>query len=205
MADTLEKSKKEQENDLTDKARNGNAEAFGALYDLHAHRIYRFVFLKIGNKSDAEDLTHEVFLSAWRTISGWQKRDDVPFASWLYQIARNRVIDWYRTSKRGISLDEMIAGNGLPIELASAGGNGLMHALHQKFELQIIMDAVRALSDDQQTVVIMRFVEDMSPEETGAAIGKTASAVRLIQHRAIKKLQHIITKKNEQRISHRTT
>ncbi len=204
MTDVLETPEENQENRLIASAQAGNAEAFGVLYDTHAHRIYRFIFLKTGNKNDAEDLTHEVFLSGWRTIGSWQKRNSVPFTSWLYQIARNRVIDHYRTAKHNVSLDEMIAGNALPIELASNRGNGLMKALSQKLEMQEVMDAVRDLTDDQQNVVIMRFVEDLTPEETGMAIGKSAAAVRLIQHRAINKLKQVITQRNEQRIPHRT-
>ena len=204
MQEGLGKPEMSNENELITQAQQGDADAFGSLYDLHVRRIYRFIFLKTGNKNDAEDLTHEVFLSAWRTVAGWRERDSVPFASWLYQIARNRVIDWYRTRKSGVSLDELIAGNALPIELASAGGPGLMQALHRKFEVQAVMDAVRGLSDDQQDVVIMRFVEDLSAEETGTAIGKTASAVRLIQHRAIQKLKKTLEEKNESRIPHRT-
>lgn len=206
MADVIENPEKEREFALICEAQAGNAASFGALYDLYAPRIYRFIFVKTGNRTDAEDLTHEVFLSGWRTIAGWQKRDSVPFSSWLYQIARNRVIDWYRTAKSNPSLDEMIAGNSLPTELVSTGGAGLMQALHQKFELQTVMDAVRELTPDQQDVIVMRFVEDLTPEETGAAIGKTASGVRLIQHRAIQKLKKTLEseKTDVRRIPHRT-
>ncbi len=203
MADTLEKPRPDREKSLIEGAQNGVAEDFGALYDLYAHRIYRFVFLKTGSVSDAEDLTHEVFLAAWRTVKGY-RMGGTPFTSWLYRIASNRVIDWYRTQKKNLSLDEIMAGGSLPVELVSAGGAGLMKALAHKFEFQAVMGALRSLSDDQQDVIIMRYVDDLTPEETGEAMGKTAGAVRLIQHRAIRRLKKIIEEKHEQPIP-RTT
>ncbi len=203
MADTLEKTGFDREKSLIEGAQRGDAEDFGTLYDLYAHRIYRFVFLKTGVVSDAEDLTHEVFLAAWRTIKAYRIGSS-PFTSWLYRIAGNRVIDWYRTQKKNISLDEIMAGGSLSIELVSAGGSNLVKALAHKFELQAVMGALRGLSDDQQNVIIMRYVEDLTPEETGEAMGKTAAAVRLIQHRAIKQLKKTIEETHEQPIP-RTT
>jgi RNA polymerase sigma-70 factor, ECF subfamily len=203
MADTLEKTGSDREKSLIEGAQKGNAEDFGALYDLYAQRIYRFVFLKTGTASDAEDLTHEVFLAAWRTMKGY-RIGTTPFTSWLYRIASNRVIDWYRTQKKNISLDEIMAGGSLPIELVSAGGSNLVKALAHKFELQAVMGALASLSDDQQDVIIMRYVDDMTPEETGEAMGKTAGAIRLIQHRAIKQLKKMIEETHGQPIP-RTT
>ena len=184
-----------EEEKLIYDAKNGDREAFGLLYDRYAPRIYRFIFLKTGHRSDAEDLLHEVFISAWKGISRYEA-GAFPVTSWLYQIARNRVIDHYRAAKGGVSLDELLENNALPIELASTSSGILLEALNRKLELHEAMQAVRALPEEQQTVVIMRFVEDLSPEEVGQAIGKTAGAVRLIQHRAIKKLQTMIELKH---------
>ena len=184
-----------EEEKLIRDAKNGDREAFGLLYDRYAPRIYRFIFLKTGHRSDAEDLLHEVFIAAWKGISRYEA-GAFPVTSWLYQIARNRVIDHYRAAKGGVSLDELLENNALPIELASTSSGMLLEALNRKLELHEAMQAVRALPEEQQTVVIMRFVEDLSPEEVGQAIGKTAGAVRLIQHRAIKKLQMMIELKH---------
>ncbi len=180
-------------------AKNGDREAFGLLYDRYAPRIYRFIFLKTGHRSDAEDLLHEVFIAAWKGI-GRYEIGAFPVTSWLYQIARNRVIDHYRAAKGGVSLDELLENNALPIELTSTSGGILLEALNRKLELHEAMEAVRSLPEEQQTVVIMRFVEDLSPEEVGYAIGKTAGAVRLIQHRAIKKLKTMIETKHSSAI-----
>lgn len=194
-----------EEKDLISGACKGENACFGQLYDRYAPRIYRFIFLKTGNKNDTEDLTHEVFLAAWRTIKTYNAHEHIPFTSWLYRIARNRVIDYYRTTKKNISLDEILQGNTLPAELVSATDHSITNALHTKFEMQTIINALGRLNDNQHNVLIMRYIEDLSPEEIGNAIGKTAGAVRLIQHRALKQLKTIIEKTNENRIPYQST
>ena len=205
MADTVEKMPHDEETNLVRRAKNGDAEAFGALYDRYVTRIYRFVLLKLGNPGDAEDLTHEVFLAAWRTMGNYEERSGIRLVSWLYRIAGNRVIDHYRSDKRNISLDELIAGNTIPIELVASGGANLVKALSHKMDFQEVMEAVQGLTGDQQDVIIMRFVEDLTPEETGRAMGKSAAAVRLIQHRALEKLKGAMKlRHDEEQINRRT-
>jgi RNA polymerase sigma-70 factor (ECF subfamily) len=191
----------EEEKGLIEQAQNGDSAAFGQLYDRYAERIYRFIFLKTGHKSDTEDLLHEVFLASWRTIGGYQLRGGIPFTSWLYRIAGNRVIDWYRTRKNGVSLDEMMESNTLPIELASTGHTALLEALDRGFAMDGVMRGIRTLNETEQTILLMRYVEDLSPEETGHATGKTAAAVRLIQHRALLKLKKNLEITDEQPIT----
>ena len=182
----------EEEKGLIESAQNGDSASFGKLYDRYAERIYRFIFLKTGHKSDTEDLLHEVFLSSWRTIDSYQLRGGIPFTSWLYRIAGNRVIDWYRTRKGNSSLDEMMETGALPIELASTSHTALLEALDRGFEMDIVMKALRGLKEVEQTILLMRYVEDLSPEEIAHATEKTGSAVRLIQHRALAKLKKIL-------------
>lgn len=194
-----------EEKDLIINARKGDSNSFGQLYDRHAPRIYRFIFLKIGDKNNTEDLTHEVFLSAWRTIGTYNTQEHIPFTSWLYHIARNRVIDYYRTTKKNISLDEILKGNTLPVEFVSAAHHTIPNALNAKFEMRVIMNGLKDLNDDQQNILIMRYIEDLSPKEIGIALGKTPGAVRLIQHRALKQLKIVIEQTNGKRIPYPTT
>ncbi|MEY4731540.1 MAG: hypothetical protein RL681_486, partial [Candidatus Parcubacteria bacterium] len=91
---------------IIQRAVKGEASAFGLLYDRYQPQIYRFIFLKVSRREEAEDLTHQVFLQALQHIGEYE---DVgfPFTSWLYRIARNEVIDHYRTRKQAISLDDI--------------------------------------------------------------------------------------------------
>jgi len=92
------------EKKLVKKARKGQAEAFGLLYNRHLPAIYRFIFLKVNHQQDAEDLTHQVFLQAWQGIKSYRLKG-FPFSSWLYRIASNKVVDYYRTKKTYIELE----------------------------------------------------------------------------------------------------
>lgn len=190
---------------LITEAKIGSAEAFGKLYDAHAPRIYRFILLKTGHKSDTEDLTHEVFLAAWRTIASYRAETSTPFKSWLYRIAANRVIDYYRTAKKHLSLTDILEGGTVPVELVSSAHHTLQNALHHQFEMQTIMNAMQQLTEDQQTILIMRYVEDLSPSEIAHTLGKTSGSVRLIQHRALKQLKSIMEQKiHGNQIPHQT-
>lgn len=174
---------REREEELIQNAKNGDAESFGALYDLYMPRIYRFIFLRTRRKEDAEDLTHQVFSSAWQSLRRYESRG-FPFGSWLYRIASNAVIDHYRTEKDHAPLEA------IPEEFTAEAAR-----LEEKMDTAIDLDRARALlaklEPDQQNVILMKFVENLPNKEIAEALGKTEGAVRVIQHRAIKKLREL--------------
>lgn len=163
------------------KAKSGNQEAFGALYDHYLPGIYRFILLKVSNRAEAEDLAHEVFLSAWKNIPNYRDKG-FPFSSWLYQIARNAVIDFYRTSKKIIQIEEA------PEEFIRINFAGV-ETLNLDFEMNVLKKCLSLLKPEYQDVVIMRFIEEMPHGEVASALGKSEGAIRLAQHRAIKELK----------------
>lgn len=172
----------EDEKELVLRAKNGDGAAFGALYDNHLPAIYRFILLKVGGrKGEAEDLTHEVFLSAWKNIERFEFQG-FPFSSWLYRIARNAVIDHYRTAKKNVSLDNV--PEDIVAERPETG---------DKIDIAIAFKSVQVhlakLEPVYQDVLIMKFVEDLSNQEIAKALEKTEGAVRVIQHRALKQLK----------------
>ncbi len=173
------------EKSLVRNAVGGEASAFGLLYDYYQPRIYRFVLMKVGRREEAEDLTHQVFLNAWQNIKNYESRG-FPFSSWLYRIARNGVIDYYRAAKPETSVEEINPDFFVAPALAEFD-------LHKKMELQKVRLAIQALDPTYQDVVIMRFVEDLSIKETAAALNKSEGSVKVIQHRAIKKLKELIS------------
>ncbi|MBM3256964.1 MAG: RNA polymerase sigma factor [Candidatus Liptonbacteria bacterium] len=173
------------ERQIIESAVGGEASAFGQLYDRYQPKIYRFVLFKVGHREEAEDLTHEVFMSAWQNIRNY--RDfGFPFSSWLYQIARNRVIDHYRTKKTNTSIEEVDPEYFVAPAVASL-------ALEEKLEMERVRRALTQLKPEYQDVIIMRFIEELSLKETAAALGKTEGAVKLMQHRAMKALQGLIS------------
>ncbi len=186
----------EDEQTLVQRAKEGKEEAFGVLYDRHISAIYRFVFLKVGGrKGDAEDITHEVFLSAWKSIGRYEFQG-FPFSSWLYRIARNAIIDFYRTSKPNIALHE--APEYLLVSEKTDG-----YDLDTTLEVERIKKHLTLLEPVYQDVLIMKFVEDRSNKEIAAALEKTEGAVRVIQHRALKQLKKHLEEANGG--AHKTT
>ena len=167
-----------------EKAKKGNKAAFGALYDHYLPQFYRFLFLKVSSRAEAEDLTHEVFLSAWKNLPNY-KYEGFPFSSWLYQIAKNAAIDFYRTAKKSVPLELMDE------ELIKMAVQTPETAVNDLLELERIKKCLRLLKPDYQDVLIMRFIEEMSHEEIAITLTKSQGAVRLIQHRALKELKSI--------------
>jgi RNA polymerase sigma-70 factor (ECF subfamily) len=183
----------EGEEKLIERAKKGDNYAFVQLYNHYVAPIYRFVFIKINHKAITEDLTQEVFLSAFENLKNYSFQG-CPLSSWLYQIARNKVIDYYRTKRNNLSI-EGISEDVLKVIDAKE------RDLNLDFDLRRVREATLKLSETEQDVIIMRFIEDLSYSEIASAINKSEGAVRLIQHRAIKNLKKVLEdkKKDERR------
>ncbi|OGZ52741.1 MAG: hypothetical protein A3B25_00910 [Candidatus Ryanbacteria bacterium RIFCSPLOWO2_01_FULL_48_26] len=163
----------------------GDSSAFGLLYDHYQPKIYRFALVKVSHREEAEDLTHQVFLKAWQNIESYQDLG-FPFSSWLYRIARNHVVDYYRTKKITESIED-IDPKKTPVE----------HSVHsnllEKLEIERVKNAIGKLKPEYQDVIIMRFIEDLPIRETALALDKSEGAVKLLQHRAIKELKKALS------------
>lgn len=175
-----------EEQKLIKNAIKGESEAFGLLYDEHLSPIYRFIFLKVGNKADAEDICHQVFLNAWQNIGSYRFQG-FPFSSWLYKIAANAVVDHWRGKKPNISID-------LVSENLFSENPALEEFLDQKTDIAFIGKALKQLEPDQQNVIIMKFIEELSNKEIAYILAKSEGAVRVIQHRALKQLKKLLEK-----------
>ncbi len=163
----------------------GEASAFGSLYDQYHPQIYRFVFIKVSRREDAEDLTHEIFKRAWQNMHAYEDLG-FPFSSWLYRIARNQVVDHYRTQKQDVPLDDAE-----PEWITS--GEDREQLVDRHLEMGRVKAAIQKLKPEHQDVVILRFIEDLPIKDVAAAIGKSEGAVKLIQHRAIGELKKMLT------------
>ncbi|TSC60593.1 MAG: RNA polymerase sigma-70 factor, ECF subfamily [Parcubacteria group bacterium LiPW_15] len=158
----------------------GDPKAFGTLYDHYQPQIYRFLFLKVAGREEAEDLTHQVFLNAWLGIPRYKHRG-YPFSSWLYQIARNQVVDHYRARRETVSLEETD-----PEAFADKFSEG---DLDKNLEVERVMAVIRDLKQEYQDVLILRFVEDLSVKEVASTMDKSEGAIKLLQHRALRVLR----------------
>jgi len=169
------------EEQLIRSAVGGDSSAFGSLYDRYQPAIYRFIVVKVGSREEAEDITHHVFLSAWANVGSYKHRGH-PFSSWLYQIARNMVIDHYRAKHDDISLDKLDPDSSIIPSVEHVD-------VAMKMRLEKVSAAIAELKPDYQDVIILRFVEDLPLKEVAAILKKSEGAIKLAQHRAIKELK----------------
>lgn len=170
---------------LVEQAGNGDTEAFGRIYDIYADRIYRHIYYRTGNVEDAQDLTQEVFAKAWQVLPKY-KKTGTPFLGWLFTISHNRIIDYYRTKKNHDYLDNEIE--------ISAGGISPEEYTESRMSQHEIRRAILQLPEDQQQAIIMTFIEGYGYKETAAALNKSEGNIRVMVHRALKKMHEIIAR-----------
>jgi len=175
---------------LVQKAREGNNNAFNQLIDLYHKEIFRMVYYRVRSQADAEDLTQDIFLQAFKNISGLKTIEY--FKSWLYRIAINRVRDYYR-KKRFSSLigifseNEEIDENDLASSASSDSDplqNIIRNDFWSKFEI-----AVKCLSRMEKEIFMLRFFDYLGIKEISAAISKNESTVKTHLYRALEKLK----------------
>jgi len=172
------------EKNIIERAIGGEASAFGRLYDEYQPKIYRFIYLKVGHREEAEDLCHQTFISAWENINNYRFQGYL-FSTWLYSIARNKVIDYYRAKKTTVNLEIET------IKILEIGVSN-EQLIDTRLEMEKTKDAILKLNSLEQDVIIMRFIEDLSPKEIAKSLDKSEVAIRQIQHRAIKNLKKIL-------------
>ncbi len=170
---------------LIARAAGGDTEAFGRLYDIFADRIYRHIYYRTSNVEDAKDLTQEVFLKAWRGLPKY-KRTKTPFLGWLFTISHNRVIDYYRTKK-----DYAYFNDEIVMEDREKSPEKLVE---EQFTQQEVRRAILQLPEDQQQVIFMSFIEGFEYSEIATALNKSEGNIRVIVHRALKRMREILDK-----------
>jgi len=171
------------------KAKRGNEEAISLLYKTYVNRIYRFIAYRLGGDTkSAEDLTSDVMVRMVRELPKY-RITSVPFEVWLYRIASNRVVDYYRRNNKVIEsqLPETLVANSPDPESAL-----MQEQLLQKLRLCMIQ-----LKPEEQIILSLRFFERKSHEEVSSILGKNISSIRTMQHRALKRLAELMNMDTE--------
>jgi RNA polymerase sigma-70 factor (ECF subfamily) len=168
--------------ELLNKAKNGNPEAFGELYQRHARAIYRFFYARLDSQLDAEDLTEEVFMRFWHSLARYQEKG-VPLAAFLFSIANNTLIDHYRRSKARTRPVDGIDGS-----LVDEHQNPFEQVIG-RMEQQELRRTLFNLKEDYRDVLIYRFFSMLSPAETAEVMNRSVGATRILQHRALAALK----------------
>ena len=176
----------QDEPSLIRRAQQRDQVALTQLYEENFDKIYRYIVLKIGDRTEAEDMTQQVFLHALQSISSY-KCKGMPFSSWLYRIAHNQVVDYFRKKSKHatVPLDES-----LPLPAADGDPKYLVE---KKVEFEEVVKATRKLTAAQQEVISLRFASELSITEVAGAMGKSEGAVKALQHSAIAALRKVLS------------
>ncbi|MBN8654644.1 MAG: sigma-70 family RNA polymerase sigma factor [Anaerolineae bacterium] len=177
------------EEDILARASQGDKDAFGALYERYAERIFNYVYYRTGNQHDAEDLTARVFQRAMNHIRNYTDRG-VPFSAWLYRIAHNLVANWHRDRSR----KQEIAIDDLPV-LPTKGDHPERNLVRSQ-EQEALLRMIRKLPPERQNLLILKFVENMSNAEIGNIMGRSEGAVKSLYHRTLLTLRDQLEDQN---------
>ncbi|HLD30754.1 MAG TPA: RNA polymerase sigma factor [Patescibacteria group bacterium] len=173
-------------------------DAFGELYNIYVDQIFRFIYFKVSRKEEAEDLTAEVFLKTWQYINEEKAKKIDNLKAFLYQTARNSVIDFYRKKNPTENLfieqknenDEM-EENWSRNEIVDSKKNPL-EEMQLNSDVEGVKKALQKLKEEYREAILLKFVEEMSISEIANILGKKKGAVRVLLHRAIQSLRTVL-------------
>ena len=172
---------------LVERAKKGDAEAFGQIYDALVKPVYRYIYYRV-DKQIAEDLTEETFLKAWQNLSKY-KAGKHPFSAWVFRIAHNLVCDYYRGNEVSSEIDENLADDNRHASPSQQ--------LNLKLNEVKLKKAINKLPDNYQQVILLKYINEEDNAVIAEVIGKTEGAVRTLQFRALEKLRGLLEEKKE--------
>jgi RNA polymerase sigma-70 factor (ECF subfamily) len=167
-----------------ERARAGDQQALAAVYDWYLPRVYRYVLARVGHVTEAEDLSEDIFLKMLGAIADY-KKTSVPFSAWLFRIARNHVVSFYR--KNGDRTD-----HGSLQDTVADTRNDPASIVETHLMLGEVVEAVQRLPEAQRDVISLRFAVGLSIAETAQVLGKRQGNVKALQHKAVTRLQKIL-------------
>jgi RNA polymerase sigma-70 factor (ECF subfamily) len=170
---------------LVQRAQEGDAEAFGELYDHYVTMVHRYVYHRVGDRATAEDVTSETFVRALRRIDSlsFQGRD---VGAWLVTIARNIILDHVKSSRYRLEVATA------DMRDADRATDGPEDAVVTHLANRELLACVQQLGSEQQECIVLRFVHGLSVSETAEIMGKKDGAIKALQHRAVRRLAGLL-------------
>jgi RNA polymerase sigma-70 factor (ECF subfamily) len=165
--------------------------AFADLYELHVDRVYRYVYYRTANRTEAEDLTEQVFLQAWAAIERFQWQGK-PFLAWLYTVAHNVVINWRRRAAPtvSVSLDQPDAVVQVESPIAT-------QAMSRWIDADLLAHAIRRLTPEQQQVITLKFLDGYDTARIAQIMNKREGTIRALQLRALQSMRRELERQGE--------
>ena len=174
---------------LYSRIKNKDRQAFVNAYDLYVDQIYRFIYFKVGNKEEAEDLSSAVFLKIWSYLQENNIIDSKTLRPLLYKIARNIIIDHYRkiNQRENVSLDKTMEQGGL-IDVKQ----DIAQRAEVMSDLMVIETKLPELKEEYREVIIMRYINELSIKEIAEILDKSKGNVRVLIYRALSTLKELM-------------
>jgi RNA polymerase sigma-70 factor (ECF subfamily) len=162
--------------------------AFGDIYERYVDRIYTYIYHRVGNVHDAEDLTSRTFYRALSHLPGYQDKG-IPFSAWLYRIAHNLLANWHRDRSRRpvVALDDVITRSlpGEHPELLAEHGD----------DTRLLREVIRELDASRQELLVLKFAEGLSNAEIGNIMGRSEGAIKSLYHRTLLQMRKEMEKR----------
>lgn len=184
-SDSKRKLSHEEEVELVERAKY-DREAFGELYERYVDRIYQFIYYRVGNQQDAEDLTARVFTRVLRALPDYTY-EGAPFGAWIFRIARNLVANWHRDTSRRT----FVSLEAVPFlsRLRDAPGGNPERFVERSDEYEVLASVISTLHEDRQTLLFLKFYERLTNAEIGFVLGRTEGAIKALYHRTLRALR----------------
>lgn len=154
------------------------------MYDLYVDEVFRFIYYRVSDEETAEDLTSQIFIRVWDNLHRYQQRG-LPFRAWLFQIARNLLIDHYRTHKETLPLEPHAL-------LEPDPAANVSETVEQRLEAERMLSFLQQLTQDQREVLTLKFINGLSTKEIAKVLKKGQGAIRALQMRGLQALADII-------------
>lgn len=174
---------------LVIQAQNGDTEAFGKIYDFLLDRVYRFIYFRLSSKEEAEDLTENIFLKIWDNLESYRSEQSIPFEAWVFRIARNAVIDYYRTKKQQVSIETAY-------EVEDSNNPTVEEIVEANLTKEKVLEALKKLPDSYKEIITLKFIEGLENDEISQILEKPVDQVRVLQSRALKALRKVLNKQS---------
>ncbi len=167
---------------LVIRAQKGDMDSFSLLYDELLDPIFRFCFFKVNSREIAEDITSEVFLNVWKKLESYKKTDNLQFSSWVFRIAHNKVMDFFRRNKETLELNEEVEND---LSTYNEGVKKIANDLLRKE----LMQYLKQIPAQQAESIILKYFSELENSEIAEVMEKTETAVRILQSRGIKTIR----------------
>lgn len=169
------------------KIQKGHSEAFGQIYDQYIDKVYKFIYFKVRTPEEAEDLVSQVFTKVLEYILKGQGIESIQ--ALIYQVSRNKIVDYYRQKPDQISLDEAWH---LPERVDFK--KDIYDKIDSQADISRVEQAMRRLKGEAKEAIILRYINEYSIREVAQILGKSEGAVRVMIHRAVKDIRKEIEK-----------